>query len=325
MKKVFALTLALLLIVSSLAMPAMAAKAKTKVTLDKKGTVKLDLVQKTLKLTATVTPDPSAQVTWTSSKKKVATVDQQGNVTALKEGTATITAKVGKKSAKVKIKVFDSTKPTKLTLKNGKKATLTAGDTLQLTPVLSPDTAVSEVTFKSSKKSVASVDGNGLVTTHKKGKAKITVTSKKNKKAKAVITINVKKAPPSNDLYKYIGMKAKKVQSIFKLKVKYDDEERLFLAGEDFNFMVYPNKLTDKSTISAVDLSANNGKNIMGLTVGMPYSEAEAKLLNQGYSKDTWDDDDFTGITEQHFEKDYHRFIVVYSGKGVVIKLYYID
>ncbi|MFJ5564359.1 Ig-like domain-containing protein [Lysinibacillus xylanilyticus] len=45
------------------------------------------------KLTATVTPD-TAKVIWSSSDKSIATVDQNGNVTAVREGEAIITAKI---------------------------------------------------------------------------------------------------------------------------------------------------------------------------------------------------------------------------------------
>ena len=62
-----------LMLVLSIAVPGMAAgKAKTKITLDKKGTVTLNLGE-TLKITATVTP--AATVTWKSNKKSVAEVD----------------------------------------------------------------------------------------------------------------------------------------------------------------------------------------------------------------------------------------------------------
>ena len=52
-------------------------------------------VGKTLKLTAEVTPDNAKNktLTWTSSDTKVATVDENGNVTALRSGTVTITAR----------------------------------------------------------------------------------------------------------------------------------------------------------------------------------------------------------------------------------------
>ena len=70
-------------------------------TLTKKG--------ETVQLTATVTPDNAAnkKVTWTSSDSKVATVDENGLVTAVANGTAiiTVTTEDGGKTATAKITV----------------------------------------------------------------------------------------------------------------------------------------------------------------------------------------------------------------------------
>ena len=60
-------------------------------------------VSGTAKVTVTITPanetDGTAELT--SSNTQVATVDNSGNVRALKPGTATITAKIGSKSSNV--------------------------------------------------------------------------------------------------------------------------------------------------------------------------------------------------------------------------------
>ncbi|MGE8037688.1 Ig-like domain-containing protein [Lysinibacillus sp. NPDC093692] len=61
------------------------------ITLDKNNLELLEGSQD--KLTATVTPD-SAKVIWSSSDESIATVDQDGNVTAVREGEASITAKI---------------------------------------------------------------------------------------------------------------------------------------------------------------------------------------------------------------------------------------
>ncbi|MBO5487091.1 MAG: Ig-like domain-containing protein [Eubacterium sp.] len=52
------------------------------------------------------------KVSWSSSKKSVATVSKKGKVTAKKKGTATITAKVGKTKLKCKITVTKAKKKT---------------------------------------------------------------------------------------------------------------------------------------------------------------------------------------------------------------------
>lgn len=72
---------------------------KTKATIESDGTV-------TLKATVSPSNVTSKKVTWTSSNKKVATVNSRGKVTAKKPGTVTITAKtVNGKTAKCKVTV----------------------------------------------------------------------------------------------------------------------------------------------------------------------------------------------------------------------------
>ena len=93
------------------------AKATVKITVQKKkvATKKLSAtvskkqtLKKGKKVTLKVAKTPfTAQdtVKWTSSNKKVATVTSKGVVKGLKKGTATITAKAGKKVVKFKVTV----------------------------------------------------------------------------------------------------------------------------------------------------------------------------------------------------------------------------
>lgn len=80
--------------------------AATKVTLDK---TTLSLEEgASAQLTATVTPANSTDtVTWQSSDTKVATVDENGNVTAVAAGKATITATAGSKKATCAVTVTE--------------------------------------------------------------------------------------------------------------------------------------------------------------------------------------------------------------------------
>lgn len=135
-------------------------------------------------------------VKWETSNKKVVTVTNKGKITGKKVGKATITVTTDK-GAKASITVYVKAKKvatTKVTVKNAKtdrvvkKVTLKKGKKLTLKVVTNPITTPDKVTFKSSKKSVATVTNKGVITAKKKGKATITVKSGK-KTAKVQITV----------------------------------------------------------------------------------------------------------------------------------------
>ena len=169
----------------------------TKVTLDKTGTVQLNLGE-TLQLTPSLTPATAqADYTWKTSSAKIATVSG-GVVTPVGEGTATITVtavrgKV-KKTAKVKVKVVDPYKPTKVTLDRTGTVQLNLGETLKLTPSLTPATAQADYTWKTSSAKVATVSG-GVVTPVGEGTATITVTAIRGK-VKKTAKVKIKVVDP---------------------------------------------------------------------------------------------------------------------------------
>ena len=128
----------------------------------------------TVALTATVDPDNATDkaVTWSTSDATVATVNN-GVVTAVKVGTATITAKAGDKTAICTITVVVT--PVTSVVLDRTSASLRAGDAMTLTVTVSPDNATDKaVTWSTSDATVATVD-NGVVTAVKVGTATITV------------------------------------------------------------------------------------------------------------------------------------------------------
>ena len=141
----------------------------------------LTLVEgKTEKLTATVKPDNVLEktVSWSSSNPDVASVSSSGLVSALAEGTSTITAACGGKSATCLVTVEPQViHVTGVTL-NQTSATLEAGKGLQLLATVLPEKATNKaITWSSSNLSVARVDEFGKVTTIGVGTATITVTT----------------------------------------------------------------------------------------------------------------------------------------------------
>lgn len=128
-----------------------------------------------------------------SSRPWIASVSAGGEVTAIAEGSAKITIRTANhKKATLKIKVVNPYKPTRVSIVQGKTATLALGQTLQLTAVMAPDTARSALTWKTSKSRVAVVSPDGLVTPVREGTAKITVSTANRKKA----TIKIKVVDP---------------------------------------------------------------------------------------------------------------------------------
>lgn len=126
-------------------------------------------------LTATVAPSNATDktVTWSTSNSGVATVEN-GKVTAVKEGEATITAKAGGKEASCKVTVKKAEVAVKSVTLNKTELSLEIGDEETLTATVAPEDATDKtVTWSSSNAEVAKVEG-GKVTAVKEGSAVIT-------------------------------------------------------------------------------------------------------------------------------------------------------
>ena len=140
-------------------------------------------------------------VTWTSDNEEVATVSG-GTVSALKEGTATITATVGSCTAQCVVTVEkETTEPVKkpLTAISLDKATLNlkqgSMDTLSVTYAPEDTTDDKTVTWTSDNEEVATVSG-GTVSALKEGTATITATVG-SCTAQCVVTVVPKQEQPN--------------------------------------------------------------------------------------------------------------------------------
>ena len=153
----------------------------------------------TATLTATITPSNATDqnVTWSSDNESVATVDQNGRVTAVAQGGATITAAVDGKSAKCSVTV-NAAAPVPVTSVSLDKTSLglTEGDTETLTATVEPSDATNKnVTWSTSDASIATVT-DGVVTAVAPGTATITVTTEDgNKTATCAVTVTAATVP----------------------------------------------------------------------------------------------------------------------------------
>ncbi|MBE6213145.1 MAG: hypothetical protein E7131_00490 [Rikenellaceae bacterium] len=134
-----------------------------------------------VQLTATVAPEDAddKSVVWSSSKESVATVSDEGLVSAVSEGSATITVKTvdGEKTATCKITVESVPAAVEGVAINKQEIELAPGQTEQLEAIISPENAENkDVRWLSSNYDVANVGRTtGLVTAKANGEATITV------------------------------------------------------------------------------------------------------------------------------------------------------
>lgn len=108
------------------------------------------------------------KIKWTSLSKKVATVNQKGKITCLKNGASTIKLTAGKKTCSIRLTV----KKAAVTL-DKTKVEMFCGDTLTLNAK-----CPKAVTFASSDSNIATVSDSGVITAKNTGTVKITAKSK---------------------------------------------------------------------------------------------------------------------------------------------------
>ncbi len=144
---------------------------------------------KTVKVTVAPETTTDKSVTYESSNPEVASIDTNGNITALSLGSTTITisAKSGV-SAYVNVDVF-ATPADSISL-NMTEATLKATETTDLVATVFPEnTTDKSVTWKSSDENIATVDANGKVTAVAIGNTVVTATAASGVSATCKVTV----------------------------------------------------------------------------------------------------------------------------------------
>lgn len=168
---------------------------RTSVSLTKKG--------QTYQLKATASPSNATtkSVTWKSSNTRVVTVNSAGRLTAVGNGSATITAtaKDGSKkkvTCKVTVKIPTVVKVNNVSLNKNDLALTSKGQSYQLSASVSPSNASNKsVKWTSSNPKVATVSSSGKVTAVANGNTTITATAAdgSGKKDICAVTVNIPK------------------------------------------------------------------------------------------------------------------------------------
>ena len=167
----------------------------TKVEMDKQ-TATVDINgENTVQLNAKVIPsnaNKNTEITWTSKKKAVASVNQKGLVTGKTVGNSMIMA-TSQNGYSADCLVVCQAKITGIKI-NPVTANMIVGQKITLTATTSPEIVTEKVTWKSRNEDVAKVDNNGNVTGIGKGVVEI-IAQNPGGTIQAVCTVTVKINP----------------------------------------------------------------------------------------------------------------------------------
>ena len=235
-------------------------------------TLTLTKKDETAQLTAEVTPSyaDNKRVTWQSSDEKVATVDENGKVTAVGNGTATITATSvsGSYTATVSVTVKIPVEIQKLTIEAEKETLTKIGESTELKVKIEPENAdLQKLIWKSHNEKIAIVNENGKVTAVGNGTAEITVTTEDGKiTASIMITVKVPDEPTINKTTGFRRLRARSVkQTKTSVTLQWNiikDADGYFIYGNRCNTGTKSYKYRKLVTITGGDISTWTQKDL---------------------------------------------------------------
>ena len=127
-----------------------------------------------------------AKVTWSSGDESIATVNESGKVTAMEEGTCTITATTDNGlTATATVNVVSA--PKAISIKG--PSTIPVGYSATLTAEIKPEGSTSELTWKNDNRSVLRLQPSGRIKGLAPGEATITVTTENDITASFTVTV----------------------------------------------------------------------------------------------------------------------------------------
>lgn len=147
----------------------------------------------TLQLRASCTPsNMQEKISWNTDNAHIASVDENGLVHANGLGKVNITASVASGKSSSRSLTVIPVPVSGITMQNPAKKTLDLGESITLGCSVMPNNATNKVlSWSTSNKKIAVVDGNGKVTAVGKGDATITATTMDGSKKKASVSLKI--------------------------------------------------------------------------------------------------------------------------------------
>ena len=209
-----------------------------------------------------------AKLTWKSSNKRVATVNKKGVVTGRAAGKATIQLKmkVGKKVYRGKSKITVKPILVKSISTSAAEKSMKPGEKYSLRVSVSPSDATNKsLKYSSSNTAVASVDGAGIVTAKKGGKATIYVETKDGSNKKIQVKVSVS----------YSSANTGKVRTVVTTDGEVDDMDSFM------RLMLYSNEMDIAGLILSSSTYHYAGGTMKDGTVVKPYRWTGTKWTSE--------------------------------------------
>ena len=237
-------------------------------------------------LNCTVYPDDATNtdVEWVSSDPDVVQVyssgDRRGQVVPQNPGIATITVSSQENPAVTYdcIVTVTATRPVEsISLNHDAKTFTKAGETLQLTATIYPDSATNKtVTWKSSDKTVATVDESGLVTAVGNGTANITATTEDgNFKATCQVTVEIPELTLSLDKSELTLTQTEEQQKLT-ATVSDTEEKVTWLSSDPFVATVTRDGIVTAIANGTATITASAGDKTVSCTVEVALTDTPA-------------------------------------------------
>lgn len=168
----------------------------------------------------------SSKYKWTTSNKKVAKVSSKGLITSVSKGTAIIKCKItypNRKtktlSCKVTVKIPAQDVEISNAVEDENAHTICTGETYKFTYKFTPSDSSDKTYWSIDDESVATVDGNGVVTAKSPGITKLTVSNREGKEEAQLADVNytifLRVVTPTESVEKVELISSSQIQIVF--------------------------------------------------------------------------------------------------------------
>lgn len=274
------------------------------VTLDSKK-ISLENIGDSIKLSARTIPSES-NLSWFSDNENIATVDNYGNITAVGNGTAHITA-VAENGISAVCEVNVSGELKELSIDSNNIVFSKAGEQASLNLITIPENSDTEISWFSEDPEIATVNNNGIVTAKSIGKTRIGVISKNGKTAYSEVEIkNLEVSQQS--VYFEDGYGKSTLETAVKSTSEWTvstDVEWLEVLKGDNKILITPQK------------NATGAERVANITISTPEQQLVVEVIQPSVSQL---DTEFSEITDTGGNGDYYTLLPVNSLNGFEVK-----